>query len=474
MINCNTCAKLIPDDSEFCPFCGNKVTRRVEERLVQVEPTVQIDVLIKRAFLALEEGAFEKADNYAEAVLNQDPENAQAYLAKLLIDLKVKTVEDLSKLENSFEDNVNYKRVMRYGDDNIKNTLKGYIDDINTRNENARIEGIYNKAIYMMTGIESENYKKALSLLKSISGWRDADTKIVICERKIRDIEAKEEAERVLLEVRAKRNKKIAIITTPIVCAIIAFVIVLVTVIILNNKYNDAIELMNAGKYSEAIIAFEELNGYKDSEAKIIECNTAILDGKYNSAIELMNAGQYSKAIIAFEALNGYKDSLSKISICEVAIINKHEKEYNLSEYVEVTINELWNNYSRYNGKKVKVIGYIGCIEFEEPTYSEYFYDAYLVKEKALVKEDTSEDIFGAYGYWEDTLKWKQQYIGFRIMQSTYFRQINLGTPLVNTGDKIVLYGVFTYNPSKIDEGNRYIADPHGYDLLVDNFLPFY
>ena len=38
---------------------------------------------------------------------------------------------------------------------------------------------------------------------------------------------------------RAKRNKKIAIITTSIVCAIIAFIIVLNTVIIPNGKYED-------------------------------------------------------------------------------------------------------------------------------------------------------------------------------------------------------------------------------------------
>ena len=69
----------------------------------------------------------------------------------------------------------------------------------------------------------------------------------------------------------AKRNKKIAMITTVIVCvvcAIIAFVIVLNAVIIPNGKYRDAIALLDAGNFAEAHDAFVALNGYKDSAAK--------------------------------------------------------------------------------------------------------------------------------------------------------------------------------------------------------------
>jgi len=64
-----------------------------------------------------------------------------------------------------------------------------------------------------------------------------------------------------------KGNKYNAIIITPIVCAIIAFLIVLNTVIIPNGKYNDAIALMDSDivKAYEALIA---LDGYKDSANK--------------------------------------------------------------------------------------------------------------------------------------------------------------------------------------------------------------
>ena len=104
---------------------------------------------------------------------------------------------------------------------------------------------------------------------------------------------ARKEAERI-----AKRNKKIAIITPPIVCVVIAFIIVLNTVIIPNGKYNNAIALMEKGEYADAISVFETLGDYKDSNAKIAESKTAILNDKYTKAISLMNKGELDDAYL--------------------------------------------------------------------------------------------------------------------------------------------------------------------------------
>ena len=106
--------------------------------------------------------------------------------------------------------------------------------------------------------------------------------------------------------------------------------------------------------------------------------------------------------------------------------------------------------------------------------YAEQYYDAYLVKEKSLAKENEGNDVLWCYHYWLDTLKLKNPYIGFRIMFSNYLQHVSSGTPEVKAADRIVLYGTFTYNPSTIDEGKRYSSSPHGYDILVDNFLSIY
>ena len=140
----------------------------------------------------------------------------------------------------------------------------------------------------------------AIQYFKSISGWKDADEQIISCQRKIEEIKAKQEAERLVKERQAeiarkeaeriaKRNKKIAIITTPIVCAIIAFIIVLNTVIIPNGKYNDAIALMDAGNIVEAYEALVALDGYKDSADKA----NSIYDKYMVEKLKVAKAGDY-------------------------------------------------------------------------------------------------------------------------------------------------------------------------------------
>ena len=352
--------------------------------------------LLKRAFMFLEDGEWNRADEFCEQVLNIDPECAEAYLGKLMAELKVRKQENLKDYGAPFDSRNNYQKVLRFGDDKLKAELTGYIEHINIRNENARLDGIYTRAKNAMSAANTENaYKEAahlfesiseyqdaatlaqtcyeraevarkdaildtaksrmrdnlvtsnetaIRLLESIPGWKDADEQIIACRKKIEEIKAlaeadrlererkaeadrleqerKAEADRLEQERIAKRNKKIAIIATPIVCAIIAFTIVLNTVIIPNGKYNDAIALMDAGKYNEAIVAFEALDGYKDSAAQIAACETAIMDGNYANAVALMDAGKYGEAIAAFEVLDGYKDSAAQIAACETAIMD--------------------------------------------------------------------------------------------------------------------------------------------------------
>ena len=209
--------------------------------------------------------------------------------------------------------------------------------------EDARKKAIYDEAKVLMANRlqKVENYQNAIQKLQSISGWNDVDEQIIACLQKIEEIKAREEAERLERERQAElahkeaariaKRKRIVTITTIFgVSAIIALLVILFAFIIPNGKYEDAIALMNEGKYAEAISAFEALDGYKDSVAKIGECGTAILDKKYNVATELLHAGKYSEAISAFEALDGHKDSLTQINECKYlsALVLMDSKNY--------------------------------------------------------------------------------------------------------------------------------------------------
>ena len=353
---------------------------------VPTTSTVSVAPLLRRAFMFLEDGNWQSADEYCEKVLDQDPENAQAYLGKLMAELCVSDQEDFLYLDEPFDDSNNYQKAVRFGDEKLSSLLNGYIAHINERNENDRLTGIYNNAVTVMKSADSESsYKAAIEMFNTISGWKDADEQIYACQRKIEEIKAKEEAERlererqaeerrIAAEMAAKKRKRTIAIVTPIVVTCIAFVILLVKVIIPNGKYNAAVKLYNAGQYEDAITAFNALNGYRDSSEQITKCETAIKDAKYNAAAELYNAGQYEDAVTAFKALNGYKDSSEQITKCEAAIkdakynaaveliekgdiINAYESLIALNEYKDSAqkANDIFSQYKTEKRKNATV-----------------------------------------------------------------------------------------------------------------------
>ena len=321
----------------------------VKETVVVNAANADAAPLLKRAFIFLEDGNWQEADEYCEKVLDQDPECAEAYLGKLMAELQVTNRKKLADCAETFDDRDNYSKVLRFGDEALEKEMRGYITHINERNENTRLTGIYDfaqramrnakyiiaaaefksipgfkdadalaeqclekaeicrkDAVYAsakskMTGEKVTSYEEAIKEFQTISGWKDADEQIYACQKKIEELKAKEEADRleaerkaeelkakeeadrmeaerkaeerrIAAEKAAKKRKKAFAIGTPIVAACIAFVIVLTTVIIPNSKYNAAIKLMDDEKYEEAITAFEALNGYKDSENQIESC----------------------------------------------------------------------------------------------------------------------------------------------------------------------------------------------------------
>lgn len=144
---------------------------------------------------------------------------------------------------------------------------------------------------------------------------RNADYEQAKAERE--KVEAEEAAQRVTVARKQKaKTKKIAIFVSVPLLAIIAALLIITKVVIPNSKYNEALALMESGQYTQAIAAFEVLDGYKDSNEQISVCEIEILDGKYNDAIALMDEGRYEEAIVAFEALKNYKDSTSQVAIC--------------------------------------------------------------------------------------------------------------------------------------------------------------
>lgn len=76
--------------------------------------------LLKRISLFLEDGNWQEADEYCERVLDSDPENAQAYLYKLMAKMEVRKTEDIKEKPKFFDQNDLYEKLLRFADDKLK------------------------------------------------------------------------------------------------------------------------------------------------------------------------------------------------------------------------------------------------------------------------------------------------------------------------------------------------------------------
>jgi tetratricopeptide (TPR) repeat protein len=147
------------------------------------------EALLKRAFMFLEDGNWKDADEYCEKVLDQDPENAQAYLGKLMAECKVRNREQLADCSAPFDNSNNYKKATRFGDKELTDALGKYIAHINERNENDRKTGIYNATFEKMNSAATENaFKEAANEFASIPGFKDADEKRQQCLEKAEEV----------------------------------------------------------------------------------------------------------------------------------------------------------------------------------------------------------------------------------------------------------------------------------------------
>ncbi len=88
--------------------------------------TFNSEIILKRAFMLLEDAEWQKADELLEQVLNHEPENASAYVGKLMIDVKVNKEENLGKRAVDFSENPNYQKAIRFADNELKKELEGY------------------------------------------------------------------------------------------------------------------------------------------------------------------------------------------------------------------------------------------------------------------------------------------------------------------------------------------------------------
>ena len=242
-------------------------------------------------------------------------------------------------------------------------------------------------------------------------------------------------------ELFKKKIKIIAISSAFIICALVAFLLVFSLVIVPNDRYNDAVESMKAGKYIEAIEKFEKLEGYKDSEGKIKDCNEAILENEYNDAIALMENGKYEEAIAIFEKLNGYKDSEDKIKKCNMKNLKIGESFY-FGKYEQDTYDSNgkedieWIVLDKKNNALLIISKYaLDCIEYDYGWRETTWADCYI--------RDWLNNTFLRTAFSKEE---KNKILNLPVQNSNNMAYYTYGG--IDTTDRIFLLS--------IDEANRY------------------
>lgn len=127
--------------------------------------------LLQRVFMFLEDGNWNSADEYCEKVLDLEPQNALAYVGKLMVELRVKTQQNLSECEEPFDNYNNYQKAIRFADDTLKASLTDAIEVIKTR----ILERKYKTAVSMLeNAISEDTLLDGIKILDSLGAYRDS------------------------------------------------------------------------------------------------------------------------------------------------------------------------------------------------------------------------------------------------------------------------------------------------------------
>ena len=150
----------------------------------------------------------------------------------------------------------------------------------------ARQESTYNSRVSQMNAAKTiSDYEKVRDLFKGMHGYKDTNALADKCQVEIDRIKEEERLEAERLEAarqkeaarQAKRKKIITAIGVVVTVSIIVVYMVVTKVVIPNNNYNNAVALMNSGKYEDAVNIFDALNGYKDSDSLKTTAEFAII-----------------------------------------------------------------------------------------------------------------------------------------------------------------------------------------------------
>ena len=253
-----------------------------------------IDPLLIRTAMFLEDENWEKADEYAERILDMNPKCAQAYLDKMMAELHVSKIEKLVELKENFEKNMYYIKFLQHANEKSARQVKLYLFELKNRLT-------YEEAISALNHANNiSEYDFAKNKFNTIIEYKDAKIQVERCKKK------KEE--------------------------------------LIENTLNDLVfEMKNAQErwqFKNILDELHKLECYKDVSAYCEECENMIV---YLGAVALSNfknESSLNQAKEQFLSLDGFRDSNQKAVEIEYRI-DKIKKNRHIKKIILVSFSFL-------------------------------------------------------------------------------------------------------------------------------------
>lgn len=251
---------------------------KVEEKPTAViQNGVNYSALLERAQILIEDGDTKKADSLLEKVLNNDPKNAKAYFYKLLIDLNVKSADELNNFTRRISDEPNYIKACRYADAAMKAELDGYSSRIEENIKRQKQEELYERCVKLYQFSAEKYALEAANGFQKLGDYKDSRAYYERCVAR------------------------------------------------LEKAYDEAVNYIKNYNYSDAACLLEDIKGYKDS-VQLIEncCALRNKEAVYRSAVSLArydSVNSLSAAIEGLKTIGDYRDS--------AALIEKYNQRIN-------------------------------------------------------------------------------------------------------------------------------------------------
>ena len=280
-----------------------KSTETITERVIVNNEGHDIAPILRRTFLFLEDGNFDSADEYAEKVLDINPECAEAYVAKLLIELKLRKPADLASAKTPISDSPNYQKAIRFATPEYRETIEGYNNAIIKRIDTARKDEVYARGVELM---KLHRYDEAVQYFQKITSYKDATQKIEDC-KKLKETER------------------------------------------LDGIYSRATELLNTKQFDEAAKLFASIPDYKGAKKMVDVCaerkETARKDAIYSAAMQRVlpkdaNDVAIKKSIEELHTISGYRDADDQIRTLSARLEKWYEDKKKAEEAARIKAEE--------------------------------------------------------------------------------------------------------------------------------------